>query len=61
MNRAVPDFDNTILPLENLSPILDRVTRVFYHYDNALSTDEFATMAEEAIPLLNEASNEPES
>lgn len=58
MNRAVPDFDNTILPLENLSPILDRVTRVFYHYDNALSTDEFATMAEEAIPLLNEASNE---
>ena len=56
-NRAVPDFDNTILPLENLSPILDRVSQVFYHYDSALSTDEFAAMAEEAIPLLNEASN----
>ena len=58
VNRAVPDFDNTILPLENLSPILDRVAQVFYHYDGALSTDEFAKMSEEAIPLLNEASNQ---
>lgn len=58
VNRAVPDFDNTILPLENLSPILDRVAAVFYHYDSALSTDEFAQMAENAIPLLNEASNQ---
>ncbi len=56
-NRAVPDFDNTILPLENLSPILDRVAGVFYHYDGAMNTEEFATMADEAIPLLNEASN----
>ena len=58
VNRAVPDFDNTILPLENISPILDRVASVFYHYDAALSTDEFAAMAEEAIPLLNEAANQ---
>ena len=57
-NRALPDFDNTILPLENLSPILDRVANVFYHYDSALSTDEFAAMAEEAIPLLNDAANQ---
>ena len=56
-NRATPDFDNTILPLENLSPILERVAGVFYHYDGALSTPEFAEMAEQAIPLLNEASN----
>lgn len=57
-NRATPDFDNTILPLENVSPILERVSSVFYTYDGALSTDEFAAMAEEAIPLLNQASNE---
>ena len=57
VNRATPDFDNTILPLENLSPIMDRVTGVFYGYDGALSTPEFAEMAEQAIPLLNEASN----
>ena len=56
-NRALPDFDNTILPLENLSPILERVASVFYHYESALSTPEFEAMAEEAIPLLNEAAN----
>ncbi len=56
-NRAMPDFDNTILPLENISPILERVAGVFYHYEEALSTPEFAAMAEEAIPLLNDAAN----
>ncbi len=56
-NRATPDFKNTILPLENLSPILERVSGVFYHYQEALSTPEFAEMADEAIPLLNQASN----
>jgi peptidyl-dipeptidase Dcp len=56
-NRAVPDFNNTILPLENLCPILERVASVYYHYDNALNTPEFAELADEAIPLLNDASN----
>ncbi|MCM1369940.1 MAG: M3 family metallopeptidase [Candidatus Amulumruptor caecigallinarius] len=56
-NRATPDFDNTILPLENLSPILERVCGVFYHYAEAMSTPEFAAMSEEAIPMLNEANN----
>lgn len=56
-NRATPDFDNTILPLENLSPILERVSGVFYHYNEAMNTPEFAEMADKAIPLLNDASN----
>lgn len=56
-NRATPDFDNTIVPLENLSPILERVTSVFYHYDSCMKTPEFAAMSEEAIPLLNDAQN----
>lgn len=56
-NPAPADFDNTILPLENLCPILERAVSVYYHYDNALSTPEFAALAEEAVPLLNEASN----
>ncbi len=56
-NRATPDFDNTIVPLENLSPILERVTSVFYHYDSCMKTPEFAEMSEEAIPLLNDAQN----
>lgn len=57
MNRARPDFDNTILPLENVNPILERVAGVYYLYDGALSTPEFAALAEEAVPLFNEASN----
>lgn len=56
-NRAVPDFENTILPLENINPILERVISVYFHYDNALSTPEFAKLADEAIPLINEAQN----
>lgn len=55
--RSTPDFDNTILPLENVSPILERVSSVFYHYQSALATPEFTAMADEAIPLLNDASN----
>lgn len=56
-NRATPDFDNTILPLENLSPILDRVAGVFYHYNECMNTPEFAEIADQAIPLLNDAAN----
>lgn len=56
-NPAPADFDNTILPLENLSPILERVEGVFFHYDSAMKTPEFAAMADEAMPLINQASN----
>lgn len=56
-NRATPDFDNTIMPLENLSPILDRVSGVFSHYNECMNTPEFAEIADQAIPLLNDASN----
>lgn len=55
--RSVPDFDNTILPLENLSPILDRVAGVLNHYMEALNTPEIAEISEKAIPLLNKAQN----
>lgn len=55
--RDTPDFDNTILPLENVSPILDRVSGVFYHYNDALSSDELAAAADEIVPLLDEAQN----
>lgn len=55
--RSTPDFENTILPLENLSPILERVVAVFDHYDSCMKTPEFDAVAEEAIPLLNDARN----
>lgn len=56
-NRATPDFDNTIVPLENLSPVLERVAAMFSHYQESLSTPEFAEVADQAIPLLNKAQN----
>lgn len=56
--RSTPDFDNTILPLENVSPILEKVAAVFYLYDGAMNTPEFEAVAAKAIPLLNQASND---
>jgi peptidyl-dipeptidase Dcp len=55
--RSTPDFDNTILPLENASPILDRVKGIFYHYTEAMTSSELEEVADEAIPMLNDASN----
>lgn len=57
-NTAPADFDNTIMPLENLSPILERVSGVFYHYDSAMKTAEFSEMGDKAVPLLNKAQND---
>ena len=56
-NRAMPDFDNTILPLENLSPVLERVSKVFYHYNDAMNSPEMQAIADEVLPLLNDAQN----
>lgn len=57
-NTAPATFDNTILPLENVSPILERVAGVFYHYNDALSSDELSAVADKAVPMLNQAKNE---
>lgn len=57
-NPEAPTFENTIMPLENLSPTLDRVAGVFYHYDSAMKTPELSEAAETIIPLLDEAGNE---
>ena len=57
-NPEPATFENTILPLENLSPILEKVQGVFYHYDSSMKTPEFAAVSEEIVPLLEEAGNE---
>lgn len=57
-NPQAATFDNTIMPLENLSPILDRVVAVFYHYDNALSSDELSEAADKIVPMVNDANNQ---
>ena len=59
INNAEPaTFENTILPLENINPILERVVSVFYHYDNAMSTPDFAAITGEIIPMINDANNQ---
>lgn len=57
-NTEPATFDNTIMPLENLSPILDRVVAVFFHYDNALSSPELSEAADKIVPMVNEAGNQ---
>lgn len=57
-NPAAPTFENTILPLENLSPILDRVKAVFYHYDSAMKTPAISEVGETLVPLFNNAAND---
>ena len=57
-NPEAPTFENTIMPLENLSPILERVAGVFYHYDSAMKTPEFSEAAEVIMPMLEDANNE---
>lgn len=57
-NPDAPTFENTIMPLENLSPILERVSAVFFHYDAAMKTPELSEAADAIMPLLEEAGNE---
>lgn len=53
-NRAVPDFHNTIVALENASPDLNRVLNVFYPLLSANSDDE---MMEQSIEIGSKLSD----
>lgn len=57
-NPDAPTFENTILPLENLAPTLEKVQGVFYHYDSAMKTAEISELGETLIPMFNAASND---
>ena len=56
-NPEATTFDNPILAMENASPILDRVSPVFFNLTESLSTPEMQAAEEEIIPLVTEASN----
>ncbi len=55
-NEAEPDFDNTILALENSGELLDRVSSIFFNLKEADTNDEMERIAEEVTPLLNDCS-----
>lgn len=58
MVKAVPTFENTILPLENSGRLLSRVTSVFFNLLSAESNDEMLEIAQRIQPLLSDHSNE---
>ncbi len=56
-NPAEPDFENTILALDNSGEILSKVAYVFFALDESNSSDEMVKIAEEFYPLYQEASD----
>lgn len=57
VNRAVPTFENTILPLEESGKLLQRVGSVFFNLLSAESNDEMLEIAQRIQPKLSEHSN----
>ena len=57
-NPDAPTFENTIVPYENASPILDKVQGVFFNLSESDSTPEMQAIEEEVTPMITEASNE---
>lgn len=51
--EEVPTFENTIVALENSSPILDRVTGVFFNMTEAETTDALTNLSIKLAPELS--------
>lgn len=57
MIRAVPTFENTIVPLEESGKLLSRVTSVFFNLLSSECNDEMMEIAQRIQPKLSEHSN----
>jgi peptidyl-dipeptidase Dcp len=57
-NPEAPTFENTILPLDNLSPTLDRVVSVLFALAEADSSDELTEVNEKLMPKYTEFTDE---
>ncbi len=55
-NPAVPNFENTIVALENSGKDLDRVLGVFFPLSSAMTNDEMMGISMQAMPLLSDYS-----
>lgn len=51
--RSVPDFENTIVALDQSGDLLRRVGAVFYGQNSANTSDEMQTLSKELSPLLS--------
>lgn len=55
-DTAQPTFQNVIVAMENGSPILDRVSNVFYNLLEADTNEQMQALAEEIAPMMTEYS-----
>jgi peptidyl-dipeptidase Dcp len=51
-NKETPDFENTILALDNSGELLSK-TRIFYSLNSANTNDQMQAMAREITPLMS--------
>ena len=52
-NRAVPDFQNTILAYDKSGELLDKVSNIFFNLTECMSNDEMQKIAAEILPKLS--------
>lgn len=57
-NRAVPDFENTILAYDKSGELLDKVGGVFFNLTECMSNDEMQKIAAEIMPKMSAHSDE---
>lgn len=53
-NRATPDFDNTIVALEEADKDLNRVLNIFFPLQSALTDDEMMEISMRVTPVLSD-------
>ncbi|MCP3895219.1 MAG: M3 family metallopeptidase [Bacteroides sp.] len=56
-NADAPTFDNTIVALDNSSPMLSRVSAVFFNMTDAETTDSLTALSIKLAPILSEHSD----
>lgn len=57
-NKKEPNFDNTILALENSGQLLDKVSSVFFNMTGAINNDNMQAINEEVTPLVTKVGDE---
>ena len=56
-NRALPDFDNTIVALDNAGQLLENVNYVFAGLSESMSTPEMQKLGAQIFPMLSKHSD----
>lgn len=53
-NTEAPNFENTIVALDNSAPILNRVSAIFFNMTDAETTDQLTELSIKLAPVLSE-------